>query len=207
MWETIKAATFWLHGVALAWGGPGLFLVALADSSFLSIPQGSDILVVVLSVGASWSRMLYLVGMTVLGSVLGCLLLYAAAQKGLTRVVKRIEGRRMKQLEQAFQTWGGWAVAVPSILPPPTPFKLFVIAAGVFRFPVSRFVLAVAAGRFVRYTFWGILAVTMGERAEDFMKEGLPVIGLALFVLFCLSCLLCWMFERRQNRLLDEGES
>ncbi|GAB4240401.1 MAG: hypothetical protein Kow00109_15540 [Acidobacteriota bacterium] len=207
MWETIKAAAVWLHGVALAWGGPGLFLVALADSSFLSIPEGSDILVVVLSIGASWPRMLYLVGMTVLGSVLGCLLLYAAAQKGLTRVVQRIEGRRMKRLEQAFQMWGWWAVAVPSILPPPTPFKLFVIAAGVFQFPLIRFVLAVAVGRFVRYVFWGALAVTMGERAKDFMKEGLPTVGIVLFVLFCLSCIVWWMFERWQNRFLDERGS
>ncbi|MFH1964008.1 MAG: hypothetical protein ABIJ42_00550, partial [Acidobacteriota bacterium] len=68
-WGFLGTIAGWLHSVGMQLGGPGLALIALADSSFLSIPQGNDILIIVLSTNNTWAMMLYFVVMTVLGSV------------------------------------------------------------------------------------------------------------------------------------------
>ena len=72
IWDAVKSLLKVAGDFALGLGGPGLFLLALADSSFLSIPEGNDLLIVVKSSGATWSTMSYFVIMTVMGSVLGC---------------------------------------------------------------------------------------------------------------------------------------
>ena len=63
-------------------GGLGVMLLAIADSSFLSVPEGNDLLIVILSAGKSWGTMAYYVGMTTIGSVIGCILLYSVGRKG-----------------------------------------------------------------------------------------------------------------------------
>ena len=78
----LQTAGLYLYNLALGLGGFGLFALALADSSFLSIPEGNDVLIVVLSTGAGWSAMLYYVAMTVAGSVAGCTLLYWVGRRG-----------------------------------------------------------------------------------------------------------------------------
>ncbi len=203
MWETIEKVGIWLYGLAHAWGAPGLFLVALADSSFLSIPQGTDILVVLLCVGASWWRMLYLVMVTVVGSTLGCALLYGVARGGFQRFVKKLETRQMPGLRHSFRRWGSWTVLVASVLPPPTPFKLFVIGAGVCRFPFGRFLIAVGVGRFLRYAFWGALAVAYGEWTADLMQHRLTLLGVVLFLFLVLGLLGFWWMNRLQTNTAD----
>src|SRR2546426_7871588 len=77
-----KAALAKIYVLAATMGGPGLFVIAVGDSSFVSIPEGNDILIIALSIGQSWARMSYLVLMTIAGSVVGCTLLYAVGSKG-----------------------------------------------------------------------------------------------------------------------------
>ena len=177
-----------LQGFATALDGPGLFLVAILDSSFLSIPEGNDILIVILSAGKSWERMAYYVGMTTLGSILGCLALYTVGRKGGNPLLKRrFSAETVEWAEKLYERFGILTVVVPSILPPPTPFKIFVLMAGVFKLPTWEFIMAVAVGRTIRYSMWGVLAVLYGQAVKEYMQQNLPLVGLVLFGILLLT--------------------
>jgi membrane protein DedA with SNARE-associated domain len=190
------------YEAALALGGPGLLVIALLDSSFLSVPEGNDLLIVVLSTGQSWERMSYLVLMTIAGSVMGCSILYWVGRRGGNFVNRPPRRERLKQVEATYQKWGLWAVLVPSILPPPTPFKVFVLSAGVFRVPYLRFLLAVFVGRSIRYFLWGILAVLYGEWAKQMMQGSLHTVGAVLFVLMIMmaATYFIWKVLRKRSQ-------
>lgn len=189
-----------LYEFAQGLGGPGLLLIALADSSFLSVPEGNDILIVVLSIGRSWEVMLYFVAMTVAGSVIGCSLLYWVGSRGGGIVANRLSPKRLDRIRRQYHRWGVWAVIIPSILPPPTPFKIFVLTAGVFNLPFGRFVLAVSLGRSIRYLMWGILAVVYGPLAQEFLEKNLHTVGVGL-ALVLLAGVAGYLSLKLRNRL------
>lgn len=185
--ESLKNLLHHLYVFAQGLGGPGLLVIALLDSSFLSVPEGNDVLIVVLSTGRGWSEMAYYVTMTIIGSVSGCSLLYGVGRRGGGFFERRLKPSRLERARRAYQRWGVWAVVVPSILPPPTPFKIFVLSAGLFRLPFSRFFVAVLVGRSIRYFMWGILAVLYGEAAKRFIQQNLPTVGVALALALALG--------------------
>jgi len=190
-----------LQGIVTALGGPGLFLVAILDSSFLSIPEGNDILIVILSIGATWGRMSYYVAMTTLGSILGCLALYTVGRKGGSPLLKRrFSPETVAWAERQYERFGILTVVVPSILPPPTPFKIFVLSAGVFELPIWEFICAVAIGRTIRYAMWGILAVLYGQAVKEYMQQNLTRVGIVLFVLLLVTLLVIGGFYVRKLR-------
>ncbi len=167
--------------------GPGLLLVALVDSSFLTIPEGNDLLIVLLSAGNSWHKMTYYVLMTIIGSMMGCVLLYIAGRKGGSPLLKRkFQEQTLSRVERLFAKYGVFTVILPSILPPPCPFKVFVLSAGAFRLKLGQFLFAVAVGRTVRYSMWGVLAVLYGDALKGFMQSRMTDLGIALFVMFLL---------------------
>lgn len=176
-----------MRSLAVTLDGPGMLLVALADSSFLTIPEGNDILIVILSTGSTWDRMAYYVAMTILGSVAGCLLLYTFGRTGGSPYLRRkFSETSVERAEKLFSRYGILTVAVPSILPPPCPFKIFVFSAGVFRLSLPGFIIAVVIGRTIRYFMWGILAVLYGNSVKLYMQQNLPIIGMGLFGAFLL---------------------
>jgi len=191
-----------LYEAALALGGPGLLVIALLDSSFLSLPEGNDLLIVILSTGQPWGRMSYLVLMTIAGSVIGCSLLYWAGRRGGDFVNRPPRREKLQQVEATYQKWGLWTVLVPSILPPPTPFKVFVLSAGVFKVPFLQFLIAVTIGRSIRYFLWGILAVLYGEWAKQVLQGSLHTGGAILLVLMVLmvATYLVWKVMKRRGR-------
>lgn len=200
--ETLKHFAEWLHALGTSLGGPGLLLIAIADSSFLSIPEGNDLLIVVLSIGQSWSHMSYLVSMTIAGSVLGCLLLFGIGRKGgRTILEKRFSPEKVNLAERYVSRYGVYSVMIPSILPPPMPFKIFVLTAGVFQLSTGRFLVAVLIGRSVRYFAWGILSVVYGERVKDFFLRDLPFVGMMALTLFGLAAVIVIIraFRKRQK--------
>ena len=168
-------------------GAPGLFLVAALESSFLSLPQINDLLVVFM-VTKHKHLLLYYAFMATLGSVLGCLALYTVARKGGEAFLrKRFKASHIDRGLRLFQKYGLLVVIVPALLPPPAPFKIFVLLAGVAAVPVWQFVTAVFIARFVRYFGEGLLAVWYGDEAAKFIKEntaeaGLVLAGIALIV-------------------------
>jgi len=169
----------WAEGL----GGVGLFVIALLDSSFLSFPQVNDILIIVLST-RNPERMPYYAAMTTAGSLVGCFLLYGAARRGGEVFLrKRFKGRLLDRAFSLYQRFGLLAVVVPALLPPPVPFKVFVLLAGAAPVAPWRFLVAIAVGRGIRYFGQGYLAVLYGEHAADLMREYGAEIGIGLATL------------------------
>lgn len=195
MFSLILSSQHWLArlgqsamGLISSLGGPGVMFLAIGDSSFLSMPEGNDLLIVVLSTGRSWGHMAYYVGMTILGSVIGCLLLYSVGRKGGSPMLRRrFSQQSIHRAERLFERYGIFTVIIPCILPPPTPFKIFVLSAGVFRLKPMEFLTAVVIGRTIRYSMWGILAVLYGNSVKLYMQQNLNVIGMILFGGFALA--------------------
>src|SRR5262245_50671075 len=169
-----------IQGAAVAMGGPGLFVIGFLDSSFLSFPEVNDLLLVGM-VMKHPHRLPYYALMATLGSVCGCLAIYFVARKGGEAFLRR----RFKEAHvdkglKLFQKYGLLVIVVPALLPPPAPFKIFVLMAGVAAIPLWQFVAAVAVARGVRYFGEGLLAVWYGERAFTFLHEHAKAIGLSL---------------------------
>jgi membrane protein YqaA with SNARE-associated domain len=177
----------WVRGFGVALGGPGLFLLAFLDSAFIPIPEGVDILVIVMSIRHPERMPLY-AGLATLGSVAGCYVLFLLGRKGGEAFMrKRLSAATVDRTLARFQKYGMLAVAIPAILPPPTPFKAIVLAAGMARVRPLDFLLAVAVGRGIRYFGKGLLAVWYGEAAVSYLRDNSGtiylVIGAALGVL------------------------
>lgn len=190
----------WVQGFALALGGPGLFLLAFLDSSFLSFPEVCDILIVWLTVRHK-ERMLYYALMCTLGSVAGCFALYTVGRRGGEAFLKkRFKAGHVERAMALFRRHGLLAVIIPSLLPPPMPFKIFVLAAGVARVRRFDFILAVSVGRGVRYFGEGFLALWYGEQAIEFMRQNARVAGLTLAALIAIGAL-GWFWWRRRRRV------
>ncbi len=176
----------WVQAFALSIGGPGLFLIAFLDSSFLSLPEINDILVIVMVI-ENKELMLYYASMATLGSVVGCLLLYGIGSRGGQPLLrKRFGGPRLERAMELSRKYGVWAVAIPAILPPPAPFKVFVLLAGVSRVPLLQFVLAVAFGRGIRYFGEGWLAVRYGDTAIEMLAQNGRTVSVMLAVVILL---------------------
>lgn len=190
----------WVQGFALALGGPGLFIIALLDSSFLSFPEVVDLLIIVY-VTQHKQRLIYYATLATLGSIAGCFLLYYVGLRGGEGFVrKRFHERHVDRALELFQKHGLLAVIVPSLLPPPFPFKPFVLIAGIARVRPVDFLLAVALGRGVRYFGEGLLALWYGERAAEFLKNNAQTVS----VIFAAVVLVggaawIWYKSRRAN--------
>lgn len=194
-----------LYQLVLGLGGPGLFVLALADSSFLSVPEGNDVLIVVLSTGSTWRRMAYYVAMTTAGSVTGCAVLFLVGRRGGRFVERKLKPKRLEQARRLYERWGSFAIIIPSVLPPPTPFKVFVLSAGVFGLSFPRFLMSVLVGRSFRYSMWGVLALLYGEKAKDFLQTHSYRVGLAVLVLTALGVGLFLIIQvNRRRKVLGE---
>jgi membrane protein YqaA with SNARE-associated domain len=180
-------------------GGIGLFIIALLDSSFLSFPQVNDLLIIVLSTKYP-ERMPYYAGMTTAGSMIGCFLLYGVARRGGEVFLrKRLKGPYVDRAMALYQRHGLLAVVVPALLPPPVPFKVFVLLAGAAAVSPLRFGIAVGIGRGIRYFGQGYLAVLYGEQAAEFMTAHGAEIGIGLAVAAVLIGAAVFLIRRRRH--------
>ncbi len=180
-------------------GGVGLFIIALLDSSFLSFPQVNDLLIIVLSTKYP-ERMAYYAGMTTVGSLIGCFLLYGVARRGGEVFLrKRLKGRYVDRAIALYQRHGLMAVVVPALLPPPVPFKVFVLLAGAAAVSPVRFGIAVGIGRGIRYFGQGYLAVLYGEQAAEFMKAHGTAIGIGLAAAAIVIAAAVFFVRRRRH--------
>lgn len=163
-------------------GAVGMFIVAALDSSFLSFPQVNDLLIIYLSTKHP-ELMPYYASMTTMGSVVGCFVLYGVARKGGEVFLRsRFKASHVDRAMRLYQRHGLLAVVVPALLPPPTPFKLFVLLAGAAKVSPWRFGIAIAVGRGIRYFGQGLLAVVYGERAIELVRAHGVEVGIGLAV-------------------------
>ena len=174
----------WIQGFAESLGGPGLFIIAFLDSSFLSFPEVCDALIVLLTIRHG-ERMPYYALVTTLGSIAGCYALYTVGRKGGEAFLRRrFKAGHVDRAMAIFRRYGMLAIIVPSLLPPPMPFKIFVLASGVARVRTLDFIVAVSIGRGIRYFGEGLLALWYGEQALTFLRNNAHTIGLWLGVAF-----------------------
>lgn len=189
----------WLMGILAPFGGLGLMVMAICDSSFISLPEVNDALLMAFCIQMP-HRMLEYAGLTTLGSVIGCLLLYMVGRKGGEGLLrKRFAEQRVQKIRQWYQKYGMLAVIVPSLLPPPLPFKIFVLTAGAFHVPWARFIIAVSIGRGIRYFAEGILAVTYGAQAIEFVANNSGKVGVALAALIVVGAVVFVYAKRRMS--------
>jgi membrane protein YqaA with SNARE-associated domain len=189
----------WIYGFAAAIGGRGLFAIAFLDSSFASLPQVNDILVV-LMVTQDKAWMPYYAAMATLGSVAGCYTIYYLAKKGGDAFLrKRLRAGHAERALDAYRRNGLLALIVPALLPPPVPFKVFVLMAGVAAVPPGRFLAAVALARGARYTLLGLLAVWYGDAALELVRTRGRDVALGLVGLIVVTAVGWWWFSRRRS--------
>ena len=190
----------WVQAFALSIGGPGLFFIAFLDSSFLSLPEINDILVIA-TVIEHPELMPYYAFMATAGSVTGCLVLYFLGRRGGDALLqRRFGGPRLERALRFSKKYGVLAVVVPAILPPPAPFKVFVLMAGVARVPLPQFAAAVAFGRGFRYFGEGWLAVRYGEQALQLLEENSRTVSIGVAVAVLVLGLGYYLIRRRVSQ-------
>jgi membrane protein YqaA with SNARE-associated domain len=167
-------------------GAPGLFLISFLDSSVLTFPVINDLLLIELSIQRP-ARMPLYASMAATGSVLGCVLLYFLARKGGEALFRRKVGTRAEIIRRWVEKNGFGGMLVAALLPPPTPFKFFVLAAGVFEMPLASFASAIAVARFFRYFGIGYLAVRYGADALPYLAAHKLQVAVAVIVLVATS--------------------
>jgi membrane protein YqaA with SNARE-associated domain len=178
-------------------GAPGLFLISFLDSSVLTFPVINDLLLIELSLQHPARMPLYAL-MALLGSVLGCVLLYFIARKGGEAYFHRKAGERAKAIRHWVERNGFGGMLVAAMLPPPTPFKIVVFAAGVFEVPLLSFASAVGLARLIRYFGVGYLAVKYGNNALPFLAQHKVDVTIVLAVFVGVSYGLSrWILRER----------
>jgi membrane protein YqaA with SNARE-associated domain len=183
----------------VAFGPFGLFAIALLDSALIPLPGGPDAVMLILSAqSGSYALMaLYALAATA-GSVIGCLILYYISCKAGRRALEKFPSSKQARVKEWVDRYDVLSVLVASVLPPPFPFKLFVVTAGVFRLSLVRFTAAVAAGRAFRFLLEGFLAVRYGEQAQELLARHYPTIGLGLAAVLVVAFVLrAWLKKRK----------
>ena len=191
----------WVQAFALGLGAPGLFLVALLDSSFISLPEIVDILLVWMTTRHKSLMVVYAAAAT-LGSILGSLVVYIIGRKGDQFIAKRVSADRIERTLGAFRRFGVMAVMIPSMLPPPMPFKPFVLLAGAAGISTSRFIMAVGLGRGIRYFGEGLLAEWYGDAALQFLETNGKIISLGLTAVLVVGLVGYVLWQKARTKAL-----
>jgi membrane protein YqaA with SNARE-associated domain len=200
----------WVQEVLVPFlGAPGIFIAAFLDSSFLSIPEVNDFLMVT-SCAAHPERAPLYIAMTTLGSLAGCSALWWLGKRGGEGfLVRRFGAARVERTRERFKKWDVMALAIPSLLPPPMPFKIFVLSAGVFGIPYRRLALTLIVARGCRYLFWGVMGIVYGDEALALLRsvdrwfgDQMPII---LTLLAAVAVALGTVYGLRKRRAAQAG--
>ncbi len=142
----------------------------------------------------------YYAAMATAGSVAGCLVIYGIARKGGDALVRRrFHGRTLDRATRLMQKYGVFSLVVPAILPPPAPFKVFVLLAGVTGIRPLPFAVSIAIGRGFRYFAVGLLSVWYGHHAVTFLQENGATVALWAAGIVTLA-IAGWMLFRHLRR-------
>ena len=203
----LKKYTAWILKVLAPLGPWGVFAIAAVDGSLFGMPVDA---VVAFYVYNDRPRFLFYVVMASAGSALGSIVIYAIGYFGGEAVLrKRISEERFHQIHASFDRHEFWAVMFPAMLPPPTPFKLFVLAASAFEMRFTHFLAAVFAGRCVRFLVLAILTIEFGPQVVHIVggliKQHAWWVVITLVVAVTLGVLVWW--KRRQPSEAASGRS
>jgi membrane protein YqaA with SNARE-associated domain len=179
-------------------GAPGLFMISFLDSSVLTFPVINDLLLIELSMQHPPRMPLYAM-MATTGSTLGCLLLYFLARKGGEAFFHSKAGKHGGAVRHWVERNGFGGMLAAALMPPPTPFKFFVFAAGVFEMPLASFVSAIAVARLFRYFGVGYLAVRFGADALPYLGRHKLNVAIAALVFVAVSYALSQVILRAKH--------
>lgn len=207
MFESLSNLAAWLREMALATGqfivtvpiyvaAPAMIVIGALDSSLLSLPEINDYLVVI-RCSSDHSAAFYFPLFAAAGSVLGSLLLYSIMRRGGQALLRRrFRADHLERVESAYARYGVLTLAIPALLPPPMPFKIFVATAGALEYPRGRFMVTIMIARSLRYYVEGALAVFYGRLVLKFIHQyGLTILGAAAVA--CLSGLAVYLIWTR----------
>lgn len=189
--------TAWIWALLQHLGMWGVFVVAFADSALLGMPVDA---IVATYVYHDRKRLLFYVVMASLGSVLGSIPLYLIGYAGGEALLrKRISEERFQRIHRSFEQHEFWALMFPGMLPPPMPFKIFVLGAAVFEMRFRDFFAAIFAGRFVRFSILSVLVLYFGPQIVDLI--GVLVRRHLIALLFAVAAgVVVWLLMRRNRR-------
>jgi membrane protein YqaA with SNARE-associated domain len=191
--------TAWVLGLMKVLGIWGAFVIAFADSALLGMPVD---FVVATYVHEDRGRFLLYIAMASLGSALGSIPLYVIGYLGGEKVLrKRISEERFLKIHRSFEQHEFWALMFPGMLPPPMPFKVFVLGAAVFEMRFRDFLVAVFLGRFVRFLVLSILVLWFGPQIVG-LFGGAVTRHWILILVAALAGVSLWLGLRR--RKVDE---
>jgi len=196
MQVVLRRLGFFIAHVPIYIAGPVMILVGALDSSLLSLPEINDYLVIARCFTHPRAVVFFPLFAST-GSMLGCLLLYTILQRGGLAVLHRkFKLEHIQRVERAYARFGIMALAIPALLPPPMPFKIFVATAGALQFPRRKFLITILIARSVRYYTEGILAVYYGRRVLVFLQDNGLMIVTAVFAL-CLAALAIYLLSNK----------
>ena len=203
MYDWLSTIARWLEryvlGLPIYLAAPAMIIIGALDSSLLSLPEINDYLVV----GRCFRQphaVFYFPLFAATGSVLGCFLLYTIMRRGGQAVLRRrFNLESIQKVGRAYARYGFLAIAVPAILPPPLPFKVFVATAGTLEYPRWKFLLTVMLARSLRYYVEGILAVFYGRRVLVFFRDNGVVIISIVATIGLIVLLIYMLFTRNKN--------
>lgn len=196
---------FWLllfdvWGTLRRLGGLGLILMGVLDSSVIPTPGGLDALTIVLAAREK-ELWLYYAAMAVIGSVIGGYLTYRLGRKGGEEALeRRISKKRLQRVHSAFERWGFGTVFVPAILPPPFPLIPFLLGAGAMNYPLKKYLLALTAGRAIRFTLVAYLASLYGRSLINLFTKHYVTILIVLIALAVVGGLIFIIYRSRRKR-------
>jgi len=200
MFDWLRPIGRWLERYVIAlpiyYAAPAMIVIGALDSSLLSLPEINDYLVV----GRCFrqpSAVFYFPLFAAIGSVLGCLLLYTIMRRGGQALLRRrFKRESIEKVERAYARYGFLAIAIPALLPPPMPFKIFVATAGTLEYPRWRFLVTVMVARAFRYYVEGVLAVFYGRRVLSFLRDN----GLVIVVICGAAAIIFILIYALVNR-------
>jgi membrane protein YqaA with SNARE-associated domain len=181
-------------------GAWGVLAVAVLDGAFVGLPMDA---VVAGYVYQDPGRFFLYALMASVGSALGSIVIYGIGYKGGEELLrKRIPAHRFEKIHSAFDKHPFWSLMFPAMLPPPTPFKLFVLAAAVSEMGFWRFLLAIFSGRMVRFLLLALLTLKFGPQVvhlfgQLFLKHYYVVMLVAAAAL--VAWLMKWRAAKKQS--------
>lgn len=180
----------------------GAGAVALLDSSSIPVPMDAYL---ALAIWHDKSRFLLYILLASAGSAVGGLLPYALGRAGGELfLLKRINRERFEAMRTRFERQEFLAVMIPSMLPPPAPWKVFIFASGVFEMRVVPFLLAVFTGRMVRWLILSLLVLKLGPGAAEIVAHHALAAILIVGALAILGFTWWWIRKKRAGKLLAD---
>ena len=185
----------------MKWGILGVGAIAVLDSSSIPVPMDA---ILALYVWNDKRHFWIYCLMAAAGSALGGLLPYGLGRAGGELfLLKRVDRAKFEQMRDRFQRQEFLAVMIPSMMPPPAPWKMFIFASGVFEMRVPIFLLAVFVGRMLRWLTLSLLVLKLGPGAVDLVaRHAVPmVIGVGVLALAGFAW--WWIRKKRSGKLLE----